>query len=63
VQHLRYKYINFLDSAIEKATNNQLDSAKSEEVDLVKEMETENQQINSEYLISLVKDMESKTDN
>lgn len=63
MQHLRYKYINFLDSAIEKATNNQLDSAKSEEVDLVKEMETENQQINSEYLISLVKDMESKTDN
>lgn len=63
MQHLRYKYINFLDSAIEKATNNQLDSAKSEEVDLVKEMESENQQINSEYLISLVKDMESKTDN
>lgn len=63
MQHLRYKYINFLDSAIEKATNNQLDLAKSEEVDLVKEMETENQQINSEYLISLVKDMESKTDN
>lgn len=63
MQHLRYKYINFLDSAIEKATNNQLDLAKSEEVDLVKEMESENQQINSEYLISLVKDMESKTDN